>query len=49
MRVVTEETEHDEVGVEAVQAVANVRVVARLRLLEADALHNLVLALSWDL
>jgi len=49
VRVVAEETEHDEVGVEAVHAVPHVGAVARLRLVEADVLHDLVLALAGDL
>jgi hypothetical protein len=49
VRIVAQEAEHDQVGVEAVQAVANVGVVSRLRLLEPNVLHDLVLAFSWDL
>ncbi|KAI3480716.1 hypothetical protein L1887_57195 [Cichorium endivia] len=44
--VVAEEAEHDEVGVEAVEAVADVGVVAGLCLAETDVLHDLVLALT---
>ena len=49
MRVVAEKSEHDEVGVEAVQAVADVGVVVWLGLLETDALHDLVLPFSRNL
>lgn len=47
--VMAEEAQHDEVGVEAVQAVARVGVVARLRLHRADVLLDLVFALSGHL
>ena len=39
----------DQVGVEAVQAVPSVGIVARLRLLVPDEVHDLVFALSWHL
>ncbi|KAA8618038.1 5-3 exoribonuclease 1 [Pyrenophora tritici-repentis] len=47
--VMAEQTQHDQVGIKAVQAVATVRVVPRLRLRLTDVLHYLVLALSGDL
>lgn len=49
MRVVAEQAEHDQVGVEAVHAVPHIRVVTRLRLVQADVLHNLVFAFSRNL
>ena len=49
MRVVAEQAEHDEVGVEAVHAVPHVGVVPRLSLVEANVLHDLVFSLTRNL
>jgi hypothetical protein len=44
--VVGEETEHDEVGIEAVETVSYVGVIARLSPLPPNVVHNLVFALA---
>lgn len=49
VRVVTEQAEHDEVGVQSVEAVAYIRVITRLSLLEPNVLHDFVLSFSRDL
>jgi hypothetical protein len=49
VRVVAQKAKHDEVGVETVEAVTDVRVVRRLRLREADVFHDLVFTFSGDL
>jgi hypothetical protein len=49
VRVVAEQAEHDEVGVEAVHAVPHVGVVPRLSLVEANVLHDLVFSLARNL
>ena len=49
VRVVRDEREHDEVGVEAVEAVPQVRVVVRLHLHAPNVVHDLVLALAGHL
>jgi hypothetical protein len=46
--VVAKQTQHDQVGIETVQAVATVRVVPRLCLGLTDVLHDFVLSLSGD-
>ena len=48
VRLVRRQRQHDEVGVEAVEAVARVRLVAGLQPLQPDELHDLVLALAGD-
>ena len=49
VRLVGDEREHDEVGVEAVEAVGLVRVPPGFAARPADVLHDLVLALAPDL
>ena len=49
MRVVANETEHDQVGIETVETVAGVGVVTGLSLGFTDEVHNLVLSFSRDL
>lgn len=41
--------QHDQVGVQAVEAVARVGVVLREHLLSADVFHNLVLTFTGNL
>ena len=49
VRVVTQQTQHDEIGVETVQTVTTVGVVLRLGFRLTDVLHDLVFAFSGDL
>jgi hypothetical protein len=46
MRIMTQQAQHDQVRVEAIQTVPVVGIVIRLGASEADVLHNLVLALT---
>ncbi len=46
--VVTEQTQHDEVGIKTVKTVTNIGVVVRLRFAETNVLHDLVLTLTRD-
>ena len=48
VRLVTDETKHDEIGILTIHAVAGVRLVAGLGLHVTNVLHDLVLALAWD-
>lgn len=47
--IMAEEAKHDKIGIEAIEAVADVRVIVGLCAGEADVLHDLVLALARDL
>jgi hypothetical protein len=49
MWIVAQQTQHDQVGVEAVQTMAHVGIVIRLCACEAYVFHDLVLALTWYL
>ena len=49
MGLVRKQAQHDEVGIQTVDAVPRVGIKAGLGLLGADEIHDLVLTLSWDL
>jgi hypothetical protein len=48
MGIMRQKSQHDQIGVQAVQTVANVGVVVRLTLGLTDVLHDLVLTLTGD-
>ncbi len=47
MRLVGSEREHDEIGIQAIQAVSSVGVPARAASLLPDHVHNFMLTLPW--
>lgn len=49
MRLVGEESQHDQIGIQTVNAMPGVRVEVRLGLLGPNEIHDLVLSLSRNL
>ncbi|KAL5047345.1 hypothetical protein BDW71DRAFT_196794 [Aspergillus fruticulosus] len=47
VRVMAEQSQHDQIGIETIQTMADVRVVAGLRFSMPDVLHDLVFTFTW--
>ena len=46
MWIVTQKSQHNQIGIETVKAVSNVRIVIRLGFCQSDVFHDLVLPFS---
>ena len=44
-----QQSKHEEVCIQAVQAMPRIRVISRLRLGMPDIFHNLMLSFAWNL
>ena len=48
VRLVSEQGQHDEIGIRPIEAVTGVWIVVRLDLKVSDVVHHFVLSLSWN-
>ena len=48
VRLVSEQRQHDKIGIRPIEAVAGIWIVVRLDLKVPDIVHHFVLSLSWN-